>query len=137
MLAPLPPAGWNSRRPRRLRCPSVVGFPHAPPHTPGRPHNPSGPRIDLGPTGPGRRPGADVWKTHVRTRKATRLTDQTFTPTAAANLWSRNGVARPRYGVYNLGPCPVPGGKVAFTSNRNAYVPPRGYPNVTLQLFVM
>jgi hypothetical protein len=81
--------------------------------------------------------GADVWKIHVPTRKTIRLTDQTFTPTAAANLWYRNGVIRPRYGVYNLGPCPLPGGRVAFTSNRNAHVPPRGYPNVTLQLFVM
>src|SRR5262249_25114934 len=43
--------------------------------------------------------GADIWKIHGPTRKTVRLTDQAFTPTAAANLWSRNGVVRPRYGV--------------------------------------
>src|SRR5262249_32656475 len=38
----------------------------------------------------------------------------------------------------NLGPCPVPGGKVIFTSSRNAQVPPVQAvgPNA-LQLFVM
>ncbi|HTK77296.1 MAG TPA: hypothetical protein VL371_18675, partial [Gemmataceae bacterium] len=41
------------------------------------------------------------------------------------------------YGVINCGPCPLPGGRVMFTSNRNAYRPPKGYPPVTLQLFVM
>ena len=40
-------------------------------------------------------------------------------------------------GVYNLGPCPLPGGKVMFTSNRNGYAPTKGYTPTTLQLFVM
>jgi len=31
----------------------------------------------------------------------------------------------------------VPGGKIAFTSNRNGYTPPRSYTSPTLQLFVM
>ncbi|MGH9454074.1 MAG: hypothetical protein ACRD2O_08915, partial [Terriglobia bacterium] len=51
-------------------------------------------------------------------------------------------------GVYNLGPCPLPGGKVMFTSNRDGFVPTKSYaefavdkkgyiPATTLQLFVM
>jgi hypothetical protein len=41
------------------------------------------------------------------------------------------------YGVLNFGAYALPGGRVVFTSNRNAFVPPRGYPRVALQLFVM
>ena len=72
-----------------------------------------------------------------------KLTDQTFTPNLGAAPWAKDfrtpekGKTALRYGVYNLGPCPAPGGKVVFTSNRNAYVPPRGYPKITLQLFTM
>ena len=45
-----------------------------------------------------------------------------------------------RSGVHNLGPCPLPGGKVAFVSDRNAFKATNpGYaPNaLALQLFVM
>jgi hypothetical protein len=38
--------------------------------------------------------------------------------------------------VLNLGPCPLPGGKIVFVSNRNAFRPPK-HPSPTLQLFVM
>jgi hypothetical protein len=87
--------------------------------------------------------GTDIWKMHVPSRKTVRLTDQTFSPNTGAADWSKDyrtpekGKTALNYGVFNLGPCPVPGGKVAFTSNRNAYVPPRGYPKITLQLFLM
>jgi hypothetical protein len=87
--------------------------------------------------------GTDIWKIHVPTRKTVRLTDQTFTPNTGAANWSKDyrtpeaGKTALSYGVFNLGPCPAPGGKVVFTSNRNAHVPPRGYPRITLQLFVM
>jgi hypothetical protein len=87
--------------------------------------------------------GADIWKIHVKSRKTVRLTDQTFTPNTGAAHWAKDyrtpekGKTALRYGVYNLGPCPAPGGKVLFTSNRNAFVPPRGYPKITLQLFLM
>src|ERR1019366_4522096 len=40
------------------------------------------------------------------------------------------------YGVLNMGPCPLPGGRLIFTSNRNAFKPPK-HPSPTLQLFVM
>jgi hypothetical protein len=87
--------------------------------------------------------GADIYKIHVKSRKIVRLTDQTFTPNTGMANWSKDfrtpekGKTSLSYGVYNLGPCPAPGGKVVFTSNRNAYLPPRGYPRITLQLFIM
>jgi Hydrazine synthase alpha subunit middle domain len=87
--------------------------------------------------------GSDIHKIHVKSRKVVKLTDQTFTPNTGAAPWARDyrtpekGKTALRYGVYNLGPCPAPGGKIVFTSNRNAYAPPRGYPRITLQLHVM
>ena len=87
--------------------------------------------------------GSDIWKMHVKSRKAVKLTDQTFTPNTGAANWAADyrtpekGKTALSYGVYNLGPCPIPGGKLLFTSNRNAHVPPRGYPKITLQLFMM
>jgi hypothetical protein len=87
--------------------------------------------------------GADIYKIHVPTRRIVRLTYQDFTPNTGAADWSR-GCRDPQesktylsYGVLNFGPCPLPGGRVVFTSNRNAFRPPRGYPQVALQLFVM
>lgn len=87
--------------------------------------------------------GADIYRIHVPTRKIVRLTDQTFTPNTGAAPWSSDyrkreeGKTSLNYGVYNLGPCPIPGGKVMYTSNRNAHVPPRAYPQYSLQLHTM
>jgi len=87
--------------------------------------------------------GADIYRIHVPTRKIVRLTDQTFTPNTGAAPWSDDYRTPEKektslhYGVYNLGPCPIPGGKVMYTSNRNAYVPPRAYPLYALQLHLM
>jgi len=78
--------------------------------------------------------GSNIFKLHVPSRKLTKLTDQQFTPNTGAADWSKLKLS---YGVFNLGPCPAPGGKIIFTSNRNAHVPPRGYPKVALQLFSM
>jgi hypothetical protein len=36
-----------------------------------------------------------------------------------------------------MGPCPLPGGRIAFTSNRDGFRPAKGYPAIALQLFVM
>ena len=63
--------------------------------------------------------GADIYKVHVPTRKIVRLTDQTFTPNTGAADWKKTPL--PSWGVYNLGPCPLPGGRVAFVSDRNAF----------------
>jgi hypothetical protein len=85
-----------------------------------------------------RHKGADIYKVHVPTRKVVQLTRQTFTPNTGAADWSKTPL--PDWGVYNLGPCPVPGGKLAFVSDRNAFKAANpGYaPNaLALQLFVM
>jgi hypothetical protein len=82
--------------------------------------------------------GADIYKIHVPTRKITRLTEQIFTPNTGVTDWSKTGL--PSWGVYNLGPCPVPGGKLVFVSDRNAFKASNpGYaPNaLALQLFIM
>jgi hypothetical protein len=77
--------------------------------------------------------GADIYKLHVKSRKLVRLTHQTWTPNTGAADWSKFHLG----GVYNLGPCPLPGGRVAFVSNRDAVKTPKGYPQQALQLFVM
>ena len=89
------------------------------------------------------RQGADVFKIHLRSRKVVRLTNQRFTPNTGAARWCKDyrtpepGKSHFEYGVFNMGPCPLPGGKVVFTSNRDGFRPARGYPAVALQLFVM
>jgi hypothetical protein len=86
--------------------------------------------------------GADIYKIHVPSRKIVRLTDQHFTPNTGAANWSKDfrtpepGKNWLGYGVFNMGPCPLPGGKVIFVSNRNAFKPPKRLPHI-LQLFVM
>jgi len=74
--------------------------------------------------------GSDIYKIHVKTRQIVQLTHQECTPNTGVVKSSRSA-------VFNLGPCPVPGNKIMFTSNRNFFKPPRGYPSSTLQLFVM
>src|SRR5262249_6451652 len=75
--------------------------------------------------------GADVYKIHVKTRKTVRLTRQEFTPNTGAADWSSDfrtpepGKNHLDFGVFNLGPCPLPGGRVMFVSNRNAFRPPK------------
>ena len=87
--------------------------------------------------------GADVYKVHVKTRKIVRLTQQEFTPNTGVADWSADyqtpekGKVNLRYRVVNAHPCPLPGGKVAFVSNRDGLLPPHGYPREALQLFVM
>jgi hypothetical protein len=86
--------------------------------------------------------GADIYKIHVKTRKITQLTTQQFTPNLGAADWNEKFGGSPggkdsiSYGVLNLGPCPLPGGRIVFVSNRNGFRPPKGS-QPTLQLFVM
>lgn len=89
------------------------------------------------------REGADIFKIHLASRKVVRLTNQLFTPNTGAADWSsdfrknEDGKTHLHYGVYNMGACPLPGGKIAFTSNRDGFKPSNGYPATALQLFVM
>ncbi|MCU0880183.1 MAG: hypothetical protein MUF06_20615, partial [Pirellulaceae bacterium] len=87
--------------------------------------------------------GADIFKLNLKTREIVKLTTQEFTPNTGAAPWSRGfrtpqeGRTNYHYGVFNMGPCPLPGGKIVFTSNRDGFRPPKGYPVIALQLFVM
>jgi Hydrazine synthase alpha subunit middle domain len=87
--------------------------------------------------------GADIFKLNLKTREIVKLTTQKFTPNTGAAPWSSDyrkgeeGKTNYNYGVFNLGPCPLPDGKIAFTSNRDGFRPPKGYPVISLQLFVM
>ena len=87
--------------------------------------------------------GADIYKIHIKTRRIVQLTDQTFTPNTGAANWSSDHRSREEgrthydYGVYNMGPYPLPGGRIIFTSNRDGFEPSRGYPSIALQLWVM
>lgn len=89
------------------------------------------------------REGADIFKIHVKTKRLVRLTNQRFVPNDAVADWSddyrhsEDGKTHLHYGVYNMGACPLPGGRIVFTSNREAVKPAKGYPAVALQLFVM
>src|SRR5262245_31336813 len=81
----------------------------------------------------GGRRGADVYKVHVQTRQTVRLTQQQRTPnTGVPDVKT----ATPGEVVYNMHPCPLPGGRVAFVSNRDGLKAPRGAQS-SLQLFVM
>lgn len=90
--------------------------------------------------------GADIYKIHLKTRRIVRLTNQVFTPNTGMGNWTsdhRRDAKNPYrpthypYGVFNMGPCPLPGGKIVFTSNRDGFRPSKGYPAIALQLFVM
>jgi hypothetical protein len=76
--------------------------------------------------------GSDIYKIHVPTRRVVQLTRQEYTPNTGSG-----GAATKRPAVFNLGPCPVPGGKVAFTSDRNAFRSVRAGQPVAQQLFIM
>ena len=75
--------------------------------------------------------GADIYKINVKTREIVRLTRQEFTPNTGAARWSKDyrtsepGKNWIEYGVFNTGPSPLPGGRLAFTSNRNGFRPPK------------
>jgi hypothetical protein len=89
------------------------------------------------------RQGADIFKIHVKSRKIVRLTNQKFSPNTGAAPWSKDfrtpapGKSHIETGVYNMGPCPLPGGRIVFTSNRDGFRPANGYPAIALQLFTM
>ncbi|MBZ0111879.1 MAG: hypothetical protein K8J08_05430, partial [Thermoanaerobaculia bacterium] len=88
--------------------------------------------------------GADIYRLNLETRGVERLTFGEFTPNTGSGNWDESNPVNPGpefnrlgYGILNLAPCPLPGGRIAFTSNRNGFDPPKGYTNPTMQLFVM
>lgn len=90
------------------------------------------------------RAGSDIFKIHLETRQVVQLTNQEWTPNSGVVEWSSNHLAADEngpyylgYGVFNLGPCPLPNGKVVFSSSRNNYFPNKTFTNPNFQLFVM
>ena len=87
--------------------------------------------------------GADIYKINLETRKIVRLTNQKFTPNTGAAPWSKDhrtpeaSKSHFEYGVYNMGRCPLSGGRFAFTSNRDGFRPQPRLPRRGVQLFVM
>ena len=88
--------------------------------------------------------GADIYKIHIPSRRIVRLTHQEWTPNTGVANWSEDpvravpdGTNTLGYGIFNLGPCPLPGGKVMFTSSRNSFLPNKSYTFPNLQLYVM
>ncbi len=77
--------------------------------------------------------GSDIYKIHLATRRVVRLTHQERTPnTGILTEQESRGTA-----VFNLGPCPAPGGRVVFTSSRNLFEAPKTYTRGSFQLFTM
>jgi hypothetical protein len=88
--------------------------------------------------------GADIYKINIVTKEIIRLTHQEFTPNTGSGNWDTSNPANPSpqynalgYGIFNLGPAPIAGGKIIFTSNRNGFKPANSYTTLNLQLFVM
>ncbi len=88
--------------------------------------------------------GADIFRIHLLSREIQQLTYGKFTPNTGNGNWDESNPVNPAsefnrlgYGILNLGPMPLPGNKLVFTSNRNGYVPTKGFTNPTLQMFVM
>ena len=88
--------------------------------------------------------GADIFRINLSSREIQPLTFQEFTPNTGAGHFDETNPVDPGsaydslgYGILNLAPAPLAGGKIAFSSNRNGFVPPRGLTNPTMQLFVM
>lgn len=88
--------------------------------------------------------GADIYKINLASRQVIRLTQQEWTPPTGSANWSSNPVSpNPAnstylgYGVFNLGACPLPGGKLMFVSSRDGYLPNKGFTSPNLRLYIM
>jgi hypothetical protein len=90
------------------------------------------------------RAGWDIYAIDLASRQVTRLTQQEWTPPSGAVNWSSELLsAAPAnsyylgYGVFNLGPMPLPGGRIAFSSSRDGYLPNKNWAFPNLRLYVM
>ena len=88
--------------------------------------------------------GADIFRINLATRQIEQLTHGEFTPNTGNGNWDESNPLNPDssfnrlgYGILNLGPMPIPGNKIVFSSNRNGFVPTKGFTNPTMQLYVM
>src|SRR5262249_42454034 len=88
--------------------------------------------------------GADIYKINLQTRQTVRLTQHLSPPPSGAANWSSNVLSSSGsntvylgYGLFNLGACPLPGGKLMFVSSRDGYLPNKGYTTPNLRLYIM
>lgn len=88
--------------------------------------------------------GADIYKINIESKKIVRLTHQEFTPNTGSGNWDVENPVSPSpeynalgYGIFNLGPAPIAGGKIIFSSSRNGFKPANAYTTLNLQLYVM
>lgn len=88
--------------------------------------------------------GSDIYKIHLPTREVIRLTKQIWTPPSGGINWSSNHLEASSanahylgYGIFNMAPCPLPGGRVMFVSSRDGYLPNKTYTFPNLRLYVM
>jgi hypothetical protein len=95
------------------------------------------------------RSGSDIWVIDLATRQQTQLTHQEWTPAlGVVPDWVRDATGKLDplnvavsqghylgYGIYNTGPCEVPGGRLIFTSSRMGYLAPKGLSFPNLQLY--
>jgi Hydrazine synthase alpha subunit middle domain len=88
--------------------------------------------------------GSDIYKIHLPTRQVVRLTQQNWVPPSGGIKWSTNHLEASSpdahylgYGIFNMAPCPLPGGKVMFVSSRDGYLPNKTYTFPNLRLYVM
>lgn len=88
--------------------------------------------------------GADIYKINVATRQVVRLTQQKWEPPSGAANWSTDHLTASGpdktylgYGIFNLGACPLPNGKVMFVSSRDGYLPNKGMTFPNLRLYIM
>lgn len=89
--------------------------------------------------------GCDIWSVDLATKATTKITTQEWSPNTSRFAYSKSpiksdpaGTVYAGVGVFNTGACPVPGGRIVFTSSRNWLQAPKGawsWPN--FQLFVM
>lgn len=88
--------------------------------------------------------GADIYKLNLSTRQVIRLTNQEWTPPGGPTKWSADPLRATSpdsyylgYGIFNLGPCPLPDGRVMFTSSRDSYFPNKDFTFPNLRLYIM
>ena len=93
-------------------------------------HFPDLSQVFLGTNPPVPLGGADIWRVTIATKAKVQLTHGEVTTSTAV-------LQTLPYKPFNTGPCPVSGGKVVFTSNRNGFITPKGYTPVVMQLYVM
>jgi hypothetical protein len=88
--------------------------------------------------------GADIYKLHIKSQKLVQLTHQEFTPNTGSGNWDTKNAVFPGpgfnglgYGILNLSPAPIAGGKIVFSSSRNGFKPSKSFTTINMQLFVM